>query len=263
MIPIATAIAVLMLAACVGAVYASKRINREEPKVRGAPDAAKTSEWSKLAAGHDPENGYKKAAAGCPAYRNLSGIAQDLEKTLPGSMRITLTLKDDAELVRWTLDDNLFPELDMSEREAYAHWSETRGKTWQDRREEIDKACAEGWVQENEADKNACIKEASKIHRLLDTGLSVRVSAPMADGVHTARREYYIRPEEIRRLAGAAPKRIPDVRRHYMAASAAGFRCERCGRSPLSGGTLYVVNDPVTGRNECLCGGCAGSENII
>ena len=108
MVPIVAAIIAVMLAVCAAAVYASKRINREAPRVRGAPDAAKISEWSKLAAGHDPKNAYQAAAARGEAYQVLADMRQAIEKALPGSMKIALTLKNDSELVGWTLENNLF-----------------------------------------------------------------------------------------------------------------------------------------------------------
>ena len=132
---------------------------------------------------------------------------------------------------------------------------------WREQQDEIDKACAEGWVQENDADREACMTEASKIHSLLDTGISVHVSAPMPDGVHTAHREYYVSAPDIRKLAGAPPKAIFDVMGRYRVLSAAGFRCEYCGRSPRSGGSLYTARNPATGRDECLCKGCRGNRS--
>lgn len=262
MLIIAAIAAALVLVVALAAAAASRKVLRAEAEEKKRDDDKKAEEWARLASRHDPEKGYAEAMAGSDAYRAMTSLGTELKSALRGSMQIDKQLPDADSFEAFELETGLLPEIDMDERRQYADWSDERAQATLEYRSRIDKACVMAATSQSEAERTLCMKEAERIYGMLDTGITVHLSAPAADGVHTLRKDIRISRNEVLRLAGREedPDGNADAVRRYHVLQKAGFRCCRCGRSPLVGVSLYVRRDGLTGQDECLCGDCGGGR---
>ncbi len=248
----------VLIGIAAAAVALSSKVLKEPVVEDDTKQQENLSEWSKLARQHDPEKAREAMMSSSEAYQALAAIYSELEKSLPGSLTAKIKLKDPAALRDWTIEKDFWPGADASERKDYLAWSLARNGAFRTMRERIDLACAMGATAESQDEKDMCMSLAGKIYELLDTGIRVRLETLAEDGVHQLWREFRIEPDEIARMAGAEPGTEPaDMLGRFRILKSAGFRCHLCGRSPISGGRLYVCKDAITGEDTCLCEGCA------
>lgn len=243
----------------IGAFAASRMAMKEKKAPEDIVQASAVSEWDRLAKRHDPAKRLEEAAASSDAYRELADVHRELLASLPGSMQLRIRLADEASFRNYDVETDFFQAVDLDERRQYAGWAAARRDAWARLRDRIDHGCAMGATEEDPASCNVCLDMADRIYKLLDTGLTLLLEAPASDGVHVLKDSRRIPEERIAAMAGEPfDGGNEDILARYAVLKSAGFRCALCGRSPVSGGTLHACKDPVTGRDTCLCGGCAG-----
>lgn len=255
-------IVVLMVALAFIGVFLVKFVNEGHKQYDSRIDDAKLAEWENAAKKYDTKAKKTQEYSLSGAWRAMRDVGQNAEARMPDLMRVPVKLKTMAEYkafdaVMWARDGG----IDMDEVQAWLRMSDKAHDAWRDLKHEFDSACTEVIDEPDDEIREACWQMADKILSRLSGDLCVEYT--FIDGEKKYTSTQVLPRSWMRGVLGMDDDRddpanqvLPDrhafLRKH-------GYRCRRCGRSPLSGADLKVCNTPV--GQECLCENCRRSDS--
>lgn len=238
---------------------AVRRINKGPSGSPKAPDEEKLKEWEAMAGGYKAGRKTEEAVTASEPWKMLDTVqaAIDGRMRVPMSASVTLHSLEDYKAfdpVEWLREGS-----DAEELKDLLRQSDRALALWRDVRHDIDKACVAACDEADAAVKDACLERAGAMLEGLSGDFAVRYSYhDPATGRNYAYKRSAPRAA-IAELAGetrAAPDGADgDPARRHRELLKSGYRCARCGRSPLTGGVLKIYPVP-GGAWECLCDNC-------
>lgn len=251
--------AALVLAVAIIALAAVRRVDRgpRNTGFQADPDAAK--QWAEIAGRHDAERGYEERAMSSEGYRYIRDLRDKIRDGLPSTTAVHTALKGLEAYKAFSADTYLRRELDKDDLKGLVLASDACIAEWGLRRDEIDKACTIASDCEDAEEKRQCLKLVDEIFYLLCRDARVTYTCPPVDGRHF-RNTVTVKRADLLEMAGMPPEGAPDIkddpeeRRKLLARD--GFRCVRCGRSPISGGRLVLAWIEAKRDYETICDMC-------
>lgn len=248
-----------------------RRVSESEKlaaKKRFQPPAERQAEWSSLTQGYDTKKGYDDRYAGSDGYELCREF---LAKAIDAARKAGAVISDDGMSVTGIVvkaesaaaADALNPEEylkqnfdldDIRQMLAVARNLERAGKSLEP---DMDQACVAAYDSRDPLEKKKCGEMISEALSALDPGIRIDATYVLPDG-RTGTVPKLADISVLARLAGEKYRKpAMRLRERARAMSADGFRCRRCGRSPLSGGHMHPVQDE-TGKFTVLCDDCGG-----
>lgn len=254
-------IVVMMLAVAFLGFFLVKFVNNGQKTYDTRIDDAKLSEWESAAAKYDAGAKKETQYALSGAWRAMRDTGQKAEAHMSSLMRVPVKLGTMAEYkafdaAQWAKDGG----LDLDEIQAWLRLSDRAKDAWRALQHDFDCACTEVIDEPDEEIRNACWKIADSILARLSGDLSVEYTFIAGEKKYTSTQ--VLSRAWMRNVLGMDDDRDDPMnqclteRHGFM--KQAGYRCRRCGRSPLSMADLRIIRTPV--GHECLCENCRGSE---
>lgn len=272
MLIIITIAAAAVAAIAAGGFFAVRAVDTHEERKKAAARRAgesKLSEWEGLAKSHDVSKGYEERFSGSDAWKACkaaeNGIRSRLEEILAGTGALPLDarLADSAAFRSFDAARYVKENFDADEIRACLEAVQGVRQLAEEMQGALDEACVLSYDSRDPLEKAKCEELLDATFAMLAPGLKIAYSCPPEDGRRYSSSQV-LGENELLGLLGedaeieeGTPVTAPEKRRRLMAVD--GFRCRRCGRSPLSGGRLRLEWDPYEERFVTLCENC-GTE---
>lgn len=257
-------LAVLMIAGiAVLATLLTKKVNRIEDASPKKKLEARQSEWTALAEKHDAVKGYEDMFSGSEAYqacKNFLAAAKKgvaaLEEEYGTSLEQAAALSGSGEFLSFAPGAWLKENMDADDLRALARLSDAVYGLGQELEQQADQACVMAYDSDNDLEKSKCREFLEEAFALLSPSMRITYTCPPENGRAYKNRAFITR-DGFAGLAGMSAANRPDQSARRKALAADGFRCKRCGRSPMSGGLIRPVFDQHEKRHVALCENCA------
>ena len=234
-----------------------RRVGRGPEDKTHKVDGEKLKEWSAAAESYDASRAQAEQKRESEAWKTVQSAVREARRLADGVMSVDVRCASLAEYRGFDAEKWFAEHMDESDAVFWADLSDRTLEAWRGTRDKLDLGCAMA-MDEPPGTRDACLEAVASAAADLSGDLVVRYS--YADPASSRRYNYarYIPRDRLLAIAGRRPDpdEGPDghpVGRNKILA-AAGYRCSRCGRSPLSGIRLKAWDDGGTG--ECTCDGC-------
>lgn len=260
--------AVVLLIAAVAAIAVS-RVNNSEKIASGRTFKAgndKQAEWSALSKQYDPEKGYEDSFTESDGYQLCKAFLEVVEETVRDRCGdfvlsgIRAPVKSLAEAEALDPEEYLKSNFDFEELVQMHEAILACAAIGTEMSQEADCACVAANDSKNRIEQARCRDMLSKAFRILEPEILVLADYPTGDG-RTGTVEKHAGIGLLSKLARKPDYDLgmaPGARAKALAPD--GFRCRRCGRSPLSGGRIVPVWNPYGEQYEALCGDCHNNK---
>lgn len=248
-----------------------RRVSESEKlaaKKRFQPPAERQAEWSNLTQRHDAKKGYDDRYAGSDGYelcREFLGKAVDAAKTAGAVISddemsvsgVAASVESAAAAEAFDPVEYLKQNFDLDDIRQMLSVAKNLERAGKSLEQDMDQACVAAYDSKDPLEKKKCGEMIEAALSVLEPGVRIDATYMRPDG-RTGTVSKQADVSILARLAGEKYRKpAMRLRDRARALSSDGFRCRRCGRSPLSGGHMHPVQDE-SGKFTVLCDDCGG-----
>lgn len=248
-------LAAVMVLLVIGGFFLAKRLASDRSADRHETDPVKLAEWQSSARTYDAEKAVHERFMGHEAYKAAVSL-EEAVRDHPGRRSMILKANLPSLEAYRSFDAIQYAEEHIDRDEALELLSVSS-----DMRElqhtympAFDQACVMMADEPDDSVKAACRKKLLQVMDMMRDDLLV-IYAYTAENGKTYHDTAAVGLDIVSSLAGRnGTMHRSSMLKRFLLLESKGFRCERCGRSPLSGAELAICDSPV--GPECLCQDC-------
>ncbi|MCM1296568.1 MAG: hypothetical protein NC311_13610 [Muribaculaceae bacterium] len=254
MIVVIVVLALAMLGIGAAGYFLARKVNSDPVDYAAKIDKEKLAEWEDAAKNFDGAKTQRESCESSEAWQAAHDVGVRARQAFPGGLVVKTGLQSLDDYKSFDAKKWLRANSDSEEAARWLRLSEQALSAWRELRHDID--CAAVMVSD-EADpkaKKAGIKELEDALMHLSGQLVVQYSFTDAASGKSYVNTQAVPARFLAKIMGNPDYECEDIMARHAFLFERGFRCRRCGRSPLSGAYLMPGDGP-TGR-ECLCENC-------
>ena len=217
----------------------------------------KANQWSNMASQYDAGKGREDRIQDRETYDSVSEVCIRIKSELKTGISTPVKLDSIDAVTKFDPESYLRDMSDRSEMEDLLAASDERVAAWKKNRTEIDWMCVLSHDTADPLCRRVCDELIDAVYESLSPDPAFECKYTGENGRMFSQVKRLPR-NALLKLLGRTPEMAPgpdaDIRFRRKELERAGFRCERCGRSPLTGATLRVAGGP--NKYEVLCERC-------
>ncbi len=220
----------------------------------------KANEWSNMASGYDADKGAQNRIQDRETYDSVNEAVQRIVGQLCTGISTPVKLDSVDAVSKFDPEAYVREMFDVSEMEDLLEASDERIRVWKESKTEIDWMCVLAHDTMDPLCQRMCNELINNLYKVLSPDPAFDCKFVGENGRMFSQTKRLPR-HVLLKLLNRKPEPLlgpdGDMKFRRKELERAGFRCERCGRSPLTGASLRVTGGP--NKYEVLCERCGNA----